>query len=139
MKIFFVCISRWDLNVDGFLYIYYSTQMTRLIHQQNHLDFNQLMHFAYILIWTKMWVLFNYKDAIIDIPVGDSMCSRAQGVSFGLACCGRDITHSIKTKTAQLFHVYSNIYRTNNIHQNITRLWLVDFSAFNPKQQCNNL
>jgi hypothetical protein len=29
------------------------------------------------------------------------------------------------------------ILEYNNIHKDITRLWLVDFCAVNPKQQCN--
>jgi hypothetical protein len=39
------------------------------------------------------------------------------------------------TANAVIIHV--NL--CNNIQKNITRLWLVDFSAVNPKQQCNFL
>jgi hypothetical protein len=41
------------------------------------------------------------------------------------------LVHALSTRN----HTITNYY-TNIIHKSITRLWLVDFSAVNPKQQC---
>jgi hypothetical protein len=46
------------------------------------------------------------------------------------------VSISFICSSVQCLRNFANFYLDNNIHKNITRLWLVDFSAVNIKQQC---